>query len=177
VTGVRPSETTPRFRPTEARRAHLVSMIMMITAGCVQYAAGAIQMLLLGSLSGALGPGLMVLSVYVLAGTLFVLGGVWMWRVVSVGYTELTPAALVTRQTRTQVVEWHTITDIQPLRRGRYWRVRIHRHTGRSMILIAPLTRASRPDPRFTAELETMRAWWWQAVTGPGTSRSWPPAG
>lgn len=165
---MRPSPTTPRFLPTEARPAHAVSMALLMFVGAIQYAAGIIETLLVHSL--------VLLGIYLVGGTVPVAFGCWLWYLVAAGYTEVSPAALVTRQTRTRIIEWHTIADIQPERRGRYWRVRVHRRTGRSLLLIAPLTRVSRPNPRFGAELETMRTWW-RAATGLGMSRSWPPAG
>lgn len=163
-----PTRTGPRFLATEARRAHAVSSIFLCIGGGFQYLVGVVMLALMGSYA--------TFALYVLCGTVFVLLGVWVWRIASAGYTELTPAGLVTRQTRARTIEWHTITDIQPERRGRYWRVRVRCRTGRSLILVAPLTRASQPDPRFGAELEMMRAAW-HAATGLGTSRSWHPAG
>ena len=169
---MQPTRTGPRFLPTEARRAHAVALVALCIAGACHYLAGVLMVVLgIDALWG----------MYLVAGTFFILLGLWLWRMVNVGYTELTPAGLVTRQFRVETIEWHAITGLQPERRGRYWRVRVHRRTGRSLVLIAPLTRASRPDRRFGAELEAMHAWWRAAagpgVTGPGMSRSWPPAG
>jgi hypothetical protein len=150
-----------RFRADEARRGTAVGTAAMSTAGAMQVAAGILETMLTSSV--------LILAMYLTSGILFFAVGWYGWVLVARGYTEASGAGLVVRRAGPAVlVPWREITELRPVRRGRYVRVRVRRTRGRPLLLVAPLTRASRPSPRFAAELRSLHSWWYSAA-GP-----WP---
>ncbi|GAA4217469.1 PH domain-containing protein [Actinocatenispora rupis] len=142
-----------RFRADEARRGSAWAAALLTLAGFTQVAAGILE--------GMLSDSVALTGMYLVAAVLF-FGSAWQsWHVVHHGYTEPTPAGLVVRRGgAARLVPWREITELRPQQRGRYLRVRLRRTSGRDMWLVAPLTRASRPSPRFGDELRTLHAWW-----------------
>lgn len=135
---------------------------MLVAVGCLHIVVGFFQLFLLQTV--------VILLVYVCGG-LFMIGVAWAnWYALANAYTELTERGLVVRAYRTRLVEWGAITDVQPIRSGRFWRVRVRRAAGRDVTLLAPLTHAKRPDQRFATELDAIRAFWWPRRAGTGNA-------
>lgn len=59
-------------------------------------------------------------------------------------------------------IPWTRITAIETLTRGRYVRVRVELDDGRRVMLAAPHARATAPHPHFSADRDTIIAWWKQ---------------
>jgi len=157
-----------RFLATEARGATILTVAMLVPLACLNFAVAVFDLTLTGEVG--------LFLIYAFSGVLFIAMGVATWQLTRLTYTEVTEAGVVTRRYRTLFVGWNAVTDIKAVRVGRFVRVRLGRAKGRDLLLWAPVTLARRPDPRFAAEVETMRARW-LAATGRGTSRSWHPAG
>ncbi|GAA3733830.1 hypothetical protein HDA32_003774 [Spinactinospora alkalitolerans] len=81
-------------------------------------------------------------------------------RVVREAEVRLTPEGVVQRATRTRVIPWPEILDVQVVSRGFAWRVRLTLTQGRTATLVAPMTRRPPPDRQFAREVGTLREWW-----------------
>lgn len=148
-----------RFRADEARRGTAWAAGLMSFAGVVQLAAGAVEGVLTGSVP--------LTGMYVVCGLMFLGIGWYAWWLVHHGFTEATDAGLVVcRAGRPTVVPWTEIAELRPINRGRYVRVRVRRTKGRPLLLVAPLTRGSRPSPRFAAEMRSLHARWYARSAG-----------
>ncbi|HEY3507107.1 MAG TPA: PH domain-containing protein [Actinocatenispora sp.] len=148
-----------RFRADEARRGTAWATGLMSVAGVVQIAAGLVE--------GALTSSVPLMGMYLVCGLMFLGIGWYAWWLVHHGYTEATDAGLlVCRAGGPTVVPWAEIAELRPIHRGRYLRVRMRRTNGRALLLVAPLTRGSRPSPRFVAEMRSLHAWWYARSAG-----------
>lgn len=77
----------------------------------------------------------------------------------------LTRRGLINRQLWDRMIPWESITEIETLPRGPYWRVRVRLDDGRHVMLAAPQARAAAPHPRFTADRDTIATWWQRHTT------------
>lgn len=77
----------------------------------------------------------------------------------------LTRRGLINRQLRDRLIPWSSITEIETLPRGAYWRVRVRLDDGQRIMLAGPAALATAPHPRFTADRDTIITWWQRHTT------------